>query len=267
MVDARRPAAAGVFYPADSELLGRTVRALLDAAPPASRPGSRAARFPRAIVVPHGLLGLAGTVAAAAWSRVAPHAARYKRVVILGPSHHAQFAGLAAPFSDAFATPLGPVEVDRIGIETARCFPQLFISDEPHEQEPSLEVQLPFVQLVLPEVTILPLVVGETEDAESAQVIESLWNDTTLVVVSTDLSHYHDAATAQRIDHATGQAIEALEALRIQEEQACGHAALRGLLVVARARGLRASRVELRHSGETSGDLSEVIGYGSFVFA
>ncbi|HEY8089671.1 MAG TPA: AmmeMemoRadiSam system protein B, partial [Polyangiaceae bacterium] len=153
MVDARRPAAAGVFYPADSELLGRTVRALLDAAPPASRPGSRAARFPRAIVVPHGLLGLAGTVAAAAWSRVAPHAARYKRVVILGPSHHAQFAGLAAPFSDAFATPLGPVEVDRIGIETARCFPQLFISDEPHEQEPSLEVQLPFVQLVLPEVT------------------------------------------------------------------------------------------------------------------
>jgi hypothetical protein len=266
MVDARKPAAAGVFYPADRELLARTVQALLDAAPPASQRG-RGARVPRAIIVPHGLLGLPGTVAAAAWSRVAPHAARFKRVVLVGPSHHAQFAGIAAPFADSFATPMGQVEVDRIAIETVRRFPQLLLSDEPHEQEPSLEVQLPFVQALLPQVTIVPLVVGEAEDAETAEVLDSLWDDGTLLVVSTDLSHYHDATTAQRLDLATARAIEALDPSKIQEDQACGHAALRGLLVVARARTLRATRLDLRHSGETSGDLGEVIGYGSFALA
>ncbi|MGH7295135.1 MAG: AmmeMemoRadiSam system protein B [Polyangiaceae bacterium] len=265
MVEARKPVAAGVFYPAEPELLSRTVLALLEAAPPASRPGR--ARFPRAIVVPHGLLGLEGTVAAAAWSRVAPHAARFKRVVLVGPSHHALFAGVAAPFVDSFATPLGTVEVDRIAIETARRFPQFLLSDEPHEQEPSLEVQLPFVQTLLPGVTIVPLVVGEGDDGEAAEVLASLWDDASLLVVSTDLSHYHDASTAERLDLATARAIDALDAAKIQEDQACGHAALRALLVVARSRALRATRLELRHSGETSGDLGEVIGFGSFAFA
>jgi AmmeMemoRadiSam system protein B len=266
MVDARKPAAAGVFYPAERELLARTVRDLLDAAP-ASKPGSRAGRAPRGLVVPHGVTGLAGTVAAAAWARVAPHASRFRRVVLLGPSHHVQFAGIAAPFADSFATPLGTVEVDRIAIETARRLPQLVVSDEPHEQEPSLEVQLPFVQTLLPGVSIVPLLVGETEDADAGALLESLWDDGTLAVVSTDLSHYHDAATAQRLDQGTARAIEALDPLPIREDQACGHAALRALLLVARARTLRATRLDLRHSGETSGDLGEVIGFGSFAIA
>jgi AmmeMemoRadiSam system protein B len=185
-------------------------------------------------------------------------------VLLLGPAHHAPFAGIAAPFADSFATPLGPVEVDRIAIETARRFPQLLVSDVPHEQEPSLEVQLPFVQTILPDAQVVPLVVGDLDDQDAAQVIDALWDDETLVVVSTDLSHYFDAATAQRLDEATARAVEALDALPIGEEQACGHAALRAALLVARARGLHATRLDVRHSGEASGDLGEVVGFGAF---
>lgn len=265
MVDARKPAAAGVFYPADREVLARTVRDLLDGASSSKSP-PRSVRPPRAIVVPHGIAGLAGTVAAAAWARVAPHAARIRRAVLLGPSHHVQFAGVAAPFADSFATPLGAVEVDRIAIESARRFPQVVVGDEPHEQEASLEVQLPFLQTIAGGASIVPLLVGEVDDEDAAAVIESLWDDGTLVVVSTDLSHYYDAATAQRLDQATARAVETLDPLPVREEQACGHASLRALLLVARARALRATRLDLRHSGETSGDLGEVVGFGSFTF-
>jgi AmmeMemoRadiSam system protein B len=267
MVDARRPAAAGVFYPAERETLARTVRQLLDASPPPrAASAARAARV-RAIIVPHGMLGLAGAVAAAAWARVEPHATRIRRVVVLGPAHHSAFAGVAAPFADSFATPLGAVDVDRIAIETTRRFPQLVVSDLPHEQEPSLEVQLPFVQTLLPNATVVPLVFGEIDDQEAAQVVDALWDDETLVVVSTDLSHYFDAPTAQRLDEATARAVEALEPMPIGEEQACGHAAMRALLLVTRARGLRATRLDVRHSGEASGDLTEVVGFGAFVVA
>jgi len=263
MVDARKPAAAGVFYPAERELLARTVRELIDAVPP-SRTTARAGRL-RAIVVPHGVLGTAGTVAATAWARVASHAARFRRVVLLGPAHHTQFIGIAAPFADTFATPLGAVEVDRIAIEVVRRFPQLVVSDAPHEQEPSLEVQLPFVQTLLPNAIIVPLLVGEIEDADAAEVVDALWDDDTLVVVSTDLSHYYEATEAQQLDEATACAVEALDARPIGEDQACGHAALRGLLTAARARKLKATRLDVRHSGEVSGDLTEVVGYGAFM--
>jgi MEMO1 family protein len=263
MVDARKPTAAGVRYPAEAEALACMVRDLLAAAPP--RPVSSRVACPRAIIVPHGMRGPAGVVAAATWACVAPHAARVRRVVLLGPAHHMRFAGIAAPFTDGFATPLGVVEVDRIAIETARRYAQLVVSDEPHEQEASLEVQVPFVQTLLPGVPIVPLLVGEIDDADAVLVVDSLWDEETLVVVSTDLSHYHDAASALRLDESTACAIETLEALRIGEEQACGHAALRALLMAAWTRRFYAERVDLRHSGETSGDLSEVMGFGGFV--
>jgi len=270
MVDAHKPAAAGVFYPAERETLSRTVRDLLDAA---SRVGTRVARA-SAIVVPHGAYGAAGAVAAAGWARVAPQTARVRRVVLLGPAHHMPFAGVAAPFADEFATPLGVVTVDRIAIEKARRLPQLLVSDEPHEQEPSIEVQLPFVQTILPEASIVPLIVGEVTDDEGTAVVEALWDEQTVVVVSTDLSRYYDAATASRLDDATARAIEALEPAAIGEDQACGHAALRAVLNAARGRGLRASRLEVRHAGAASGllprhvadgDADEVFGFGAFV--
>jgi hypothetical protein len=265
MVDARKPAAAGVFYPADRELLSRSVREALDAAPQSRSPRGPRIPRPRAIVVPHGILGTEGAVAAAGWTRIAPHAARFRRVVLLGPAHHTQFVGIAAPFADSFATPLGVVEVDRIAIETARRFPQFIVTDEPHEQERSLEVQVPFMQTLLPGALLVPLLVGEVEDVDSAEVLESLWDEETLVVVSTDLSQYYDAAAAQRVDEATARAVETLDALPIGEQQACGYAALRALLAAARAKRLRATRLDLRNSGEASGDLSEVVGFGAFV--
>ncbi len=268
MVEARKPTAAGVSYPAERDALDRTVHDLLlqaqaaIEAKPAHADGMRA---PRAIVAPHAIRGAAGEVAAAAWARVVPVVSRIERVLLLGPAHHASFVGIAAPFADAFATPLGNVAVDRLAIEGVRRFQQVVVTDVPHEQEPSLEVQLPFVQAVLGDKPVVPLLVGELPDAEASEVIGALWDDATLVVVSTDLSHYFDAPTARGLDESTALAIEALDAGAIAEENACGHAALRALLLVARARRLRASRVEVRHSGETTGEMDEVVGYGAFV--
>jgi AmmeMemoRadiSam system protein B len=198
---------------------------------------------------------------ASAWSRVAPDASSIRRVVLLGPAHHVPILGLAAPFADAFATPLGVVAVDRIAVETARRFPQLLVSDVPHEQEHSLEVQLPFVQTVLPAALVVPLLVGDATSAEAAQVLAELWDDETLAVVSTDLSQYYDAATAQRLDERTARAVESLDREQIREENACGHAALRALLAVAAGRGMRAARLALTHAGEQD----EVVGFGAFV--
>lgn len=268
MVEARKPTAAGVSYPAERDALDRTVHDLLlqaQAAIEAKPARAESMRAPRAIVVPHAIRGTAGEVAAAAWARVVPVVSRITRVLLLGPAHHASFAGIAAPFADAFATPLGNVAVDRLAIEGVRRFPQVVVTDVPHEQEPSLEVQLPFVQAVLGDKPIVPLLVGELPDADASEVIGALWDDGTLVVVSTDLSHYFDASTARGLDESTALAIEALDAGAIAEENACGHAALRALLLVARDRRLRASRVDVRHSGETTGEMDEVVGYGGFV--
>jgi AmmeMemoRadiSam system protein B len=259
MVDARKPAAAGVFYPSERESLARTVRELLDS----SRADAPLSAPARALVVPHGIYASAGPVIAAAWAQIenmAPSASRIQRVALFGPSHHTPLLGLAAPFADAFATPLGAVTVDRIAVESARRFPQLVVSDAPHEQEHSLEVELPFLQTVLPGATIVPLIVGDATDREAAEVLDALWDETTLAVVSTDLSEYYDATTAHRLDEATARAIEALEPETLGEDRACGHAALRALLVVARARGLRAARVRMAHPGAQD----EVVGFGSF---
>ncbi|HEX8791506.1 MAG TPA: AmmeMemoRadiSam system protein B [Polyangiaceae bacterium] len=269
MVEARKPTAAGVSYPAGREALDSTVRDLLARAQTATGEAQSAradsVRTPRAIIVPHAIRGTAGEVAAAAWARIVPVASRIARVLLLGPAHHASFVGIAAPFADAFATPLGNVTVDRLAIEGVRRFPQVVVSDVPHEQEPSLEVQLPFVQAVLGEKPIVPLLVGELPEAEASEVIEALWDDRTLLVVSTDMSHYFDAPTARGLDESTALAIEALDPSAIVEENACGHAALRALLLVARARRLRASRLDVRHSGESTGEMDEVVGYGAFV--
>jgi AmmeMemoRadiSam system protein B len=263
MVDARKPAAAGVFYPADSERLATMIRGLLAAAKTARHP-PRPSRV-RAIVVPHGIMGAAGAIAAAAWSLVASPSARIARVLLLGPAHHVPFAGIAAPFADSFATPLGEVAVDRLAIEGVRHLPQIVVNDLPHEQEPSLEAQLPMLQTCLPEATMVPLVVGDVTDAEGAQVVEALWDESTLAVVSTDLSRYFDVATAKRLDEATARAIESLDAAFVGEQQACGHAALRALLTVARARKLTAVRIGLGHSDHADADPDEVMGLGAFV--
>jgi len=280
MVDARKPAAAGVFYPAGREPLAERVRSLLEVASGAAKlKGVKGvpARV-RAIVVPHGIFGASGSVAAAAWTLIpssSTHAGQIERVLLLGPAHHVPFAGVAAPFADSFATPLGEVVVDRLAIEGVRHFPQVVVNDLPHEQEPSLEAQLPLLQACLPAATIIPIVVGEVTDEEGAQIVDALWGERTLVVVSTDLSRYFDAATARRLDEATAGAIERLDVAPIGEQQACGHAALRALMLVARARGMRAVRVALGNSGSIAqaadhdepgeqGEQGDVVGFGAF---
>jgi AmmeMemoRadiSam system protein B len=258
MVDARKPVAAGVFYPSERETLASTVHALLESAH-ARSPASPFTHV-RAIVVPHGRYDRAGVAMAAAWACVAPRAVPLQRVVLLGPAHHIRIIGLAAPFADAFSTPLGSVAVDRMAIETARRLPQLFVSDVPHDQEHSLEVQLPFLQHVAPSAAIVPLIVGEATTEEAAEVLEALWDDTTLAVVSVDLSEYHDVQTARRVDERTAHAVESLDRAGVDPEQVCGHTALRALLTVAQARRLNAVRLALVHAGEQH----EVFGYGSF---
>ncbi len=269
MVDARKPTAAGVYYPSAPQVLARTVRELVDAAVDAARSAPRAKRV-QAIVAPHGRLAASGAVAAAAWARVVPRAPQIRRIVILGPAHHTVIAGVAAPFAEAFETPLGAVPVDRIAIEAARRWPELTLADAPHEHEHALEMQLPFAQTVVESPAIVPLLVGDVDDGELATALEAIWNDATLIVVSTDMSRYHEAATAAALDEATARAVEALDPPAIGPEQACGWIALRALLRVAAARQWTATRVAagsgtLLTSESAPPEADEVTGYGAFV--
>jgi MEMO1 family protein len=277
MVDARKPTAAGLYYPSAPQVLARTVRELVDAAAADARgqspshpsPPSPRTKRVQAIVAPHGRLAASGPIAAAAWARVIPRAQQVRRVVILGPAHHTVIGGVVAPFAEAFETPLGPVPVDRIAIEAARRWPELALADAPHEHEHALEMQLPFAQTVIEAPAIVPLLVGDVDDGELAAALEAMWNDTTLIVVSTDLSRYHAASAAAALDEATARAVEALDPPAIGPEQACGWIALRALLRVAAARDWTATRVgggfgTLWTEESAPTEIDEVTGFGAF---
>lgn len=257
----RPPAVAGAFYPDDPRELASAVREHLAAASvPAGEP------VPRAVIAPHAGYVYSGPVAASAYARLAPARGRIRRVVLLGPSHRVPLSGVAAPSADAFETPLGLVPVDREAVERLRALPQVEVRDDAHRLEHSLEVHLPFLQEVLGEFLLVPLVVGEATPEEVAEVIEALWDEAgTVVVVSSDLSHYYDYATARRMDAATSRAIESLRPEAIGPEDACGRHPVRGLLLAARRRGLSCRTVDLRSSGDTAGGRDEVVGYGSYV--
>jgi hypothetical protein len=260
----RAPAVAGSFYPADpAELRAVVARCLAEAsAPPEPEP------LPKALVVPHAGYVYSGPVAATAYQRAARLAGRVSRVVLLGPAHRAFLRGLAAPHADAFSTPLGVVPIERKALDALIDLPQVSESDGPHAGEHSLEVQLPFLKLVLGDFRLLPLVVGDASDEEVEEVIERLWGGAeTLVLVSTDLSHYHDYATARRMDAESCRAIEALEPGGLGRESACGAVPLRGLLRAARRFGLVPRTLDLRNSGDTAGGRDRVVGYGAWSFA
>ena len=256
----RPPAVAGSFYPANASQLAAAVRAYLaDAVAPLH------ATPPKALIVPHAGYVYSGPVAATAYARLAPCAARITRVLLIGPAHTLPIRGLAASGADAFATPLGEVPVDRDAI---RALPRIEIRDDAHRREHCLEVQLPFLQTVLGRFAIVPLLAGDAAYGEVRAVIDRLWGGPeTLVVISSDLSHYYDYETARRLDAAAAAAILALDADAIGEEQACGRIPIGGLLQAARARGLQALQLDLRNSGDTAGPRGEVVGYGAFAFA
>ncbi|MCK4587519.1 MAG: AmmeMemoRadiSam system protein B [Gammaproteobacteria bacterium] len=259
-----RPAAvAGMFYPADpQELHGMTTQYLQHAA---KIEGSH--DIPKAIIAPHAGYVYSGPIAASAYARLLPAHDRIKRVVLLGPSHRVTLFGLAISSVDQFDTPLGPVELDRDAINSIADLPQVHRLDEAHRMEHSLEVHLPFLLEVLDDFKLVPLVVGDAQPDEVSEVLERLWGGPeTLIVISSDLSHYHDYATAQRMDSATSKAIEELQLEDIHSENACGCVPVSGLLHLARKMGLQAETIDLRNSGDTAGTKDSVVGYGAYVF-
>lgn len=255
----RRPAAAGTFYPRDAELLEETVAGLLA--------GARVARNGRirAVIAPHAGYVYSGAVAAEAFAGLKALKGRIERFVVIGPAHFVRFRGIAVPSVAAFRTPLGEVPLDREAIGEIAGLPQIVTNDEPHAGEHALEVELPFLQMVLGAVPVIPLVVGSARAEEVAEVLERLWDEKTLVVVSSDLSHYHDYQTARRLDAATAAAIECCDEGAIGPGDACGALALRGMLIEAKRRRLAIERLDLRNSGDTAGDRNRVVGYGAWV--
>jgi AmmeMemoRadiSam system protein B len=262
VVSIRQPAVAGFFYPDDPRTLREAVRAYLADAPHA------AASAPKALVAPHAGYAYSGAVAASAYATLAQARGRITRVVLLGPAHRRAFHGLAAPTVDIFATPLGQIEIDRAALGLLAGLAQVHRLDAAHAGEHSLEVQLPFLQEVLGEFKLVPLAVGHARADEVAEVLERLWGGPeTLVVISTDLSHFHDYDTARRIDGQTCAAIEALDYKALDHDSACGAVPLSGLLLLARRHALNISRLDLRNSGDTTGGRERVVGYGSWALA
>lgn len=191
---------------------------------------------------------------------------RIRRVVLIGPSHHVWFRGLALPRVDAFETPLGAVAVDEPGREALSGIPEVRTSDRPHEHEHSLEVQLPFLQMLLGDFRLLPILAGDATPAQVSQALQRVWGgEETLVVISTDLSHYHDYIEAQRRDARTCRRILALDAT-LGNANACGCVPVNGLLALARQRALRPVQLDLRNSGDTGGGRERVVGYAAFAF-
>jgi len=259
----RKAAVAGRFYPSDARELQRMVDELLGHA----EPKNARATTPKAIIVPHAGFIYSGPIAASAYIALQTARRTISRVVLMGPAHRVPVRGLALPASEAFATPLGLVFIDQTAVNALRELPQVFMLDDAHTTEHCLEVHLPFLQSVLAQFQLVPMVVGAARAEEVAEVLEHLWGGPeTLIVISSDLSHYHDYQTAQRMDRATSDAIEHFAYENIHSDQACGRIPLSGLLLVARERGMTAHTIDLRNSGDTAGPHDEVVGYGAYVF-
>jgi hypothetical protein len=254
----RPPAAAGLFYPANPVVLRKTIARLLQKA-------KQAGPIPKALIGPHAGYPYSGAVAASGYALLEPIRHRIGRVVLLGPSHRVPFRGLAVSHADAFATPLGVVRVDRAVNETLLAWPQVQILDEAHRQEHSLEVHLPMLQMSLDNFSLVPIVVGLASTKEVAEVIGSLWDDESLLVVSSDLSHYHDWHTARAIDGQTSRFIERRQWQPLNGERACGFRGIRGLLKFAEEQNLQVKTIDLRNSGDTQGGKDRVVGYGCYV--
>lgn len=256
----RQPAVAGMFYPADKQSLKSDIQQYLQ------QVTTESDTVPKAIVVPHAGYVYSGPIAASAYKQLLPFKDKITRVILLGPSHQVAFRGLAIPQADFFNTPLGNIPIDHEGITLLADLPQVIASDQAHLQEHSLEVQLPFLQEVLNDFSLIPLVVGETERYEVAEVINKLWDDEhTLIVISTDLSHYHNYNEAKQLDSATSDAIVNLKPDLIGYEDACGRNGLKGMLTVAEEKHLSVDLLDLRNSGDTAGDKSRVVGYAAYV--
>ncbi|MDR3367888.1 AmmeMemoRadiSam system protein B [Rhodoferax sp.] len=259
----RQPAVAGAFYPGQAAELLRDIRTLLTQAMGQT---DNQATTPKAIIVPHAGYIYSGSTAALAYAQLTAARHSIRRVVLLGPAHRVPVRGLALPGDDYLATPLGELEVDQAAVTELVKLPQVVVSRAVHAQEHSLEVQLPFLQAVLDDFTLVPLVVGDATPKEVAEVLELLWGGPeTLLVISSDLSHYLPYSTAQQVDSLTTQAILHLDD-RLTHQQACGGTPINGLLLAARQHGLQPELLGQCNSGDTAGDKNRVVGYAAVAF-
>lgn len=263
MQEVRRSAVAGRFYPSSPLELESVVEEFLQHAPGRVA----AAAVPKAVIAPHAGYVYSGPIAASALAILEPEAELIERIVLLGPAHRAPVRGLALPGVSGFETPLGVVPVDAELVDRVTDLPQVGVSRAAHAPEHCLEVELPFLQVVLGPFSILPLLVGDATPGEVAEVLERVWGGTeTRIVVSSDLSHYLEYSQARAVDERTAEEVLALRP-PISPDQACGAGAINGLLLAALDHSLTASMLDLRSSGDTAGDRSQVVGYGAFVFA
>jgi len=258
-----RPAAvAGQFYPADRVELRDSVVTYLEQATATSNDQDEPVK---AIIAPHAGYIYSGPIAANAYIQLQKNASTIKRVILLGPCHRVAVRGIATSSAAEFTTPLGNIPIDRALTEQLESLPQVNCSDIAHQQEHSLEVHLPFLQTLLTDFTLVPLVVGECPANEVVQVLKMLWGGSeTVIVVSSDLSHFHDYQTAKQIDKQTSDAIEQLKPENISSQGACGYYPVNGLLTLARELKLQVTTLDVRNSGDTAGDKSQVVGYGAY---
>ncbi len=257
-----RPAAvAGMFYPADRARLAADVDALLSAAARTNHD----ALAPKAIIAPHAGYVYSGAVAASAYSRLSKARSQIRRVILLGPVHRVPVRGLALPAADAFETPLGRVPIDRAAVDSIRHLPQVVESAAVHEHEHSLEVHLPFLQRLFENFTLVPLAVGDATRDQVAEVLDVLWGGPeTLIVVSSDLSHYLPYDAARKLDAETANMVLDLRS-DIDHQHACGGTPVNGLMLSVLRRKLQVQLIDLRNSGDTAGGKDRVVGYGSFI--
>lgn len=249
---------AGSFYPGTADQLGATLNQLLASAQPVGA-------APKGVIAPHAGYVYSGPIAATAYASIGARADQIHKVVLLGPAHRVYLRGLALPVAERFATPLGEVEIDADLAASVLSLPQVIRSEQAHALEHSLEVHVPFLQALLPRFTLLPLVVGDAAPAEVAQVLERVWGGPeTLIVISSDLSHHHDYAEAQRLDQATAAWITSSHAPGLDPNRACGARCIDGLIEFARDRGLALELLDLRNSGDTAGPRDRVVGYAAF---
>jgi len=256
----RPPAFAGMFYSDKPQELVATVKSCMaDATLPA------ALTPPKAVIAPHAGYIYSGPIAGTAYASLSARGHQVERVILLGPSHRVAFDGVASSGATAFETPLGPVTVDRDAVALlvkaglAREF------ERAHENEHSLEVQLPFLKQIFPAARVVPLLAGDDDWQAALRVLAEMWGgDETAIVISSDLSHYHDYATAQKIDAATAQTVERLGAGQVELDQACGATGVNALLALVAEKGLSCTTLDLRNSGDTAGPKNRVVGYGAF---
>jgi MEMO1 family protein len=256
----RPPAVAGAFYPGAPQQLRAEVTALM------ANVADEGRAAPKALIAPHAGYVYSGQVAATAFATLRHAAPAIGRVVVIGPAHYVRLRGIAVSSAEAFATPLGDVPVDREALAALGVL--VTEADTPHAPEHALEVELPFLQLALGSFALVPLLVGDATPHHVADVLDRLWGGPdTLVVISSDLSHYHDYATARRLDGATAGATERFDWASLGPNNACGFLPVAGLLKLAERRGLKAERLALCNSGDTAGPRDSVVGYGAWSFA